>query len=326
MAVVVSVPLSAATIAISVLWFRHLDLTFDYFIQLIVVPICQAIALAVASSPSHRARRGAASARLRHTRLVIPVLVMDAGLFVRMADRIACRLGYRQGATSLHVSWIATKAVAAALFLLVAAARAYRASPLPYRWSIGDRLYLAGFASLPARPRYRCVLAVALARPGSCTQGRAVVLQWLASYGVLFLVWMALALKAADILRRQSPIGAFYVEAAAAMAFGCAVLLVLNAFERRFVPDPWLSVIRTAASVGASFRLDRRDHPRGKRHRSGKAGVRAITLRRSRFVTFLRTRGHAARTLAVQPRALPPSPGPAASPIPNRASHSAAQP
>lgn len=241
-----------ATVAISVAGFRHVDLTFDYFVQLTVVPVIQAAVLAGAGRGSGAVQMiGTIGAIARHP-LVVPVLAMDAALLSSGWILRTHPLWGLSGFASVHTTWIGTKAIGASAFLLYGARRA---ATSPQRRPARRIALVAGFAA--------CVLALGVNAfwpwiervPTLLLDGRPLLVRWLVAYGVLFTAWLAAALAAADALRASRPHAAWLLEAAVGAAFASAIVLVLSGYQRQYPAGVWLAAARTGASLSASFLL-----------------------------------------------------------------------
>jgi hypothetical protein len=248
--------LTCTTLAISILWFRHLDLTFEYFAHLIIVPVCQASVVAAASSSFRDlALRPMIRDAATHS-LTIPVLVMDAGLLSSGWLLKSDPVWGIAGAASVHGAWIGTKTMAASMFFLRDAMRS-RMTPLERanEWRASERAQLLGFAGLLLAAGSSAFVPWLVRLPELISAALPLVLRWLAVYGVLFAAALILAIRAADVLRRRNRTAAFLLDTATAAALASAILLVLNGYQRRYLLDAWLGAVRTLASVGSTLVL-----------------------------------------------------------------------
>lgn len=116
-------------IGVSLVVFRHVDLTYYTFAVLVTAPVLQALVLAAATA-APRVHPLPLSSTLREP-LIVPVVVLDAillGAAWLWPDQPLVGLG---AGTRTHALWIGTKAMAAGLFLLALACRPARAGRLP---------------------------------------------------------------------------------------------------------------------------------------------------------------------------------------------------
>jgi hypothetical protein len=251
--------LTVATVAVSLAVFRHVDLTFENVFQLVIVPVCQALVVTVAT----RSRRAtpwypALRQTLSHP-LVVPVVALDAVLLGTGWSWPGHDLWGLAGAARLQTTWMGTKALAASIFLLVVARRGVTPGgrtdqpPAAATWRQRTWLlaYAAGLGALGVNA-FRPWLRVVTERLGP-SQPR--LFRWIISYGVAYVVATAATLITASVVRAPRPTAAAAFETATATAFVCAVILVLSGFTRPYPEDPWLAIVRTAASLTATLVL-----------------------------------------------------------------------
>lgn len=256
-----AIPLVVTTLTISALGFRHLDLRYVTFVQLLVIPVFQAAVVTWVRgqwdlSRSVSAAREAMSHRLIALFVVLDVAVLSLGIAVRGYPIVGIA-----GESSLHLKWAAVKALIAGAVLLGSAFRAEDSNK--------SRPWVAGLAVL--------VLAVSSAgfspwlnHLPNLIPGRGhMVIRWLIVYGGLSTLGLFALCQVSAKARTHSPLAAFFLDLAGACLFAVALVCVLNIFIRPFLVEPWLSIARglvsigaTALLVGSSLLFVHRDHDR----------------------------------------------------------------
>jgi hypothetical protein len=232
-----------ATLAISVGWYRHVDLRFETFAANQIVPALQAAVLGwLLSRPDWRAGVVHLRAALRHPLaqivLLLDVAVIGASLYAHDHPLI----GIARESPGPPV-WLATKLGAAGLALLVCA---WRTGWRPWSW-VATALVLIGLA-VETSWRWDEAL-VSLAWPGLPTAWR-----WLLLDIPAFCVIVWLVLRAADDAPPNVPARAWM--SAALVIFGVvAVIAGVSWFLRPFFVEPWGTLARVAASISASCLL-----------------------------------------------------------------------
>lgn len=224
--------LVAATLAISLLVFRHLDFRLTYFGQLIIVPALQALVLMWYTERSVRPRVRMAVRSLWADPLVRTLLVIDLPLLaVGWIVREHHTLGFG-GAATVHVAWIGTKTIAAGLFLCRAAATIDDASTGRRRlWIAILGVALLAFGAQAFRPWLAALSVLTLG-------GQSELIRALVVYCGIFAGGLALALRAAHALRPSRPAAALLVESSTAPSFVAAIVVALNWFQRGTTIEP----------------------------------------------------------------------------------------
>lgn len=252
--IVLASTLVVVTLLSSLLLFRHVDLTYEYFFQLVTVPACQALLVTWATKPRPAISIGQAAQYALAQPLARPLIVMDAVLLsVAWIAPTHHILGIDGGA-SLIPTWTGVKAIGTGVFLVPAARSITSTNSVHGRaFSAPDRVWLLAFAI------GAFVLGLDAFRPwlGELPQllfpRRPTVLQWLVVYGGLFALATIAALKVEATIERWSAITAVYFDAAIATAWACAWVMVLNGYLRRYPEEPWAALVRTGMSLTATF-------------------------------------------------------------------------
>lgn len=265
-----------SVIGVSLVVFRHVDLTYATFAVLVTAPVLQALVLATVTA-APRARRLPLVSILREP-LVVPVVVLDLVLLGTgwlWPDQPV--VGLETG-TRLHAAWVGTKLVAAGLFLLVLIR-----SPRTGEIHGGPR---NGTGDIPAsppvpdprsrqesRPRLQLALtglalllaglqafvpwiapAVARLNPWNIRSWPTLFV-WMASYGSLFIVLNGLLLRAGSLLRRHVAAVDFWMQTAVALNFCVGLIAVHGFFRLPYLVDPWFGLAWTAGSLAATAAL-----------------------------------------------------------------------
>ena len=223
-----------ARVALSLLVFRLLDLRFEYYSQLVVVPALQALALCAALPSRQRVSRWAAWTAAFREPLVAVFL---AGNVVALA--LAWVL--RGHPWFLPAALGAAEGLAAGILLIVLAVRR--------RFSAGERawLLLAGVAAIA----YASDFAVGwiAAFPDLVLAGKRRFVRWLIVYPPLFVLAIVLLLKLEGVFRRRWPAPAQVLDAAPAFAVAGGAVVFLSFYWRPYLVEPWSSVVRTVSAL-----------------------------------------------------------------------------
>ena len=214
-------------IAVSLLFFRRMDLRFVTFCELLFVPAFQAALFCLLEPDSGRLRTALSEASRSRT-----VAIVAAG------NLVLALLAVLSGPDSWARVWLrpvtGLQAGGAGLLLLTVAAR-----PSSVR---GDRLLLgAGVVALWAWG------AAAFAGTLSGLSDRVLpafpqALRWLTVYGAIFAALLVILLALGRVLGRHSNAAGLLLELAVALALAAAAIVVPNVFLRPIVPEPWATV------------------------------------------------------------------------------------
>jgi hypothetical protein len=238
--------LTVATVAVSVLAFRRLDLRYQTFLELLFIPTFQAAIvgwLTAAFGPARvlRAIRETVSHRLVVVVLAVDAAFLVAGWLVRAEPFIGI-----VGAATLHVRWAGLKALAAAALTLAAVPR--RDTRGAQTWLCLGAASLLVLGSNAFAPWLRGLETLVPARFPT-------VLNWIMVYGAVFVFAVVVALGSGGVLTRRSGLAGFYVDAAVATVCCVALLVVASFFLHPYLVEPWASLVRTGLSLAATFML-----------------------------------------------------------------------
>ena len=239
---------------IAVVGFRHVDLAFENFVQLLTVPACQALLLTLATRTGRGPSPASLGVRAAAHPLVRPMLVMDAIVMLISWGGFSHHVLGISGEASLVPVWVGTKAIASAVFVLAAAITATgieTASP----WRPGERVGLTLFAI--------ALLAVGVevfhpwmgGVPAMVMPTRPRIVQWIVVYGAAYATALGLTLAVSRMVRRRSLPAAAAIEAATGSAFVCALVVVSTYFLHPFLDRMPLALARTAMSLTMTFLL-----------------------------------------------------------------------
>jgi hypothetical protein len=229
---------AAVTLAASFVAFRTIDLSFSAFAGLVVAPLMQAAALALADAPPAGAAR--AAGRVARAPLAQPPLVIDAILLGGGVIFWHARLVGFGSASTIQPVWIAAKAAVAGVLLIA------RWRGDPSRVALAAAAVVAAAAIfVPWHDRTLTAVAASLHLPGIAA--RVLV------DGAAIAVPMALMLACARRSDDGAPDAALLMRGAAAALVGAGALDALAAFEHREIVQPWLGALTAAVSVAASL-------------------------------------------------------------------------
>jgi hypothetical protein len=241
-----AIGLTVVTVLVSVLVFHCLDLRYQAFLQLLLIPTFQAAIVAWLTRAFGPTRGLRAIRETMSHRVVVVVLAINAALLVVGWLATTAPLVGIAGAVSLHVRWAGLEVLGAAALTLGTVRRCRT-------W--GERFWLClGSASLLVLgsnafvPWLRGLEAFVPARFPT-------VLNWILVYGTILVVAIVLALGAGGVLTRRSGLAGFYVDAAVAAAFCVALVVAASFFLHPYLVEPWASLVRTGLSLAATFVL-----------------------------------------------------------------------
>jgi len=225
----------AARPAISYLGFYHVDVRYEAFVQLVVLPIVQTLVLAAFVGAITWRSLFSPLARLRQDPVLSLFVIVDGillliSLMPGLPDWM--RLTAPQGLGGFYG---ALKAIAAGALAVAACFRIEKASQRRWLMVFGVSLcaygldYFIGWLSPLS----------ALFFPGW-----PVLFQWMFFYGPIFAIAMVLAGQVESIWAARCPDAGFILRYAAALASLATVVVALAYFNRSFIPYPWDTVVK----------------------------------------------------------------------------------
>lgn len=229
----------------AVLWFgfRTIDVRFEVFAALVIVPAVQAAALtwAMARRPIAVARISGDIRRLPFgsAAALVDVAMLAGGVLFWGGNR----LGFGMP-SSLQVVWAATKALAAGVFLLSRRDRESRATHVAAGLTailIGASGFTTWLGALPGQ-----IAGIVGHLP--------LVVAYLATYGLGLSLVVVLMLRLGRTRPANSTVR-LLVECSVAAVLLAALVLVLNGFQYRVPMEPYRGLALLAASLAASALL-----------------------------------------------------------------------
>ncbi len=230
--------------AINYFVFNHVDVRYESYVQLVVVPLAEALVLA------------AALGLITRRSVLIPLKAIgkptSAGLFL-LVDGLVLLLTLMPGLpewigldqpTGFANYYIGGKAVAGGI--LVVWGSFHRG------WTDWDRrwLMLIGVVLCAHGIDYFMPWLAALSRP--FVANWALLVGWLLFYGPLFGVVILLLTRLETIWNRHSAEAGFMVRYAALFAVVGATIVALNVFNRPYLQEPWASVAKACAYLAVT--------------------------------------------------------------------------
>jgi hypothetical protein len=223
--------------AVSLGIFRHLDVRYVAFVELLCIPAFQAAVLVLLSRRRGRPARTFASNLARRPALlaILAAEVLVVALGWLPPGRPILALGAPKSAPAIAVA-VAVTALAAAAALLAALPRLRRGRAALVLLALSLAVWAAdaftGFlAHAPARlfPRMH------------------VLVRLVTVLGGMLAVALALMLGAASVARARRSSSAFLFEAAAAFTFVSALIVVLSFYNHPWLDQPWLSIEKSGS-------------------------------------------------------------------------------
>jgi hypothetical protein len=213
--------LAIATFGVSIGVYRRIDVRFDVFLRIALVPMVQAAVLALLDGGAGRLRTRLAAAWSRRS-----ARALFAGGGIAIAGATALSLGEALG------SWRGSSLLLVAVALALAAAAVLLALARQ-----GDRgLLLAGALWL-------CLLAASSVVPWlGWLAERAPgppLLRWLMVHGSAWLLTIELGLRVGAALDRRCAGAGSYLDAAVAVAFAGGLVVALGFLLRFYLVSPW---------------------------------------------------------------------------------------
>jgi hypothetical protein len=236
--------------------FRRVDLRYEAFVAIVVIPAVQALALAATTS-----RRGlrtiAASfgSAWRHPSiravLVLDVALIGLGLLADVGRSMPVLLA------GISVRWMGVKlAVASVVFC----ESVFTGRPASHdsAWSLDRAWLLVISAALLALAAASVIAPVALAPDDLALRlwpRMPTVLRWSMVYATLFGGFLAIALRSSTALSKVSGASAALVETALGFVGLASMIVVLNIFLRPEVREPWSGLAIACGSFAATLIL-----------------------------------------------------------------------
>jgi hypothetical protein len=237
-----TVPLALLTPLTSWLLFHHVDLRYEAFHLLLVVPTCQALIVGWVVRDWQLSALVAVIREVGRQPLAVALLIADMLILIAGWTLHSRAIVGLAGEPSLHPGWIGVKSLGAAVLLVV--------------WSgsaVGYRAVAAALALLAA------VLGSHALVPWldnlTALVPQIQLLRWLAVYGILYLVATCAVLVAAHVLRESRRAAATLLDGAAAIGLFVALVTALSLFNRPYLIEPWRSLVISALSIASAWTL-----------------------------------------------------------------------
>ena len=234
-----------ARVTFTYLGFRRIDLRFEVFVQLILVPVFQALVLwwivyQINPKSVLVALRGAIKERpFLGTLLLIDCLLIAAGWSMR--NRRWADLTREESVASYYTG---LKGLAAGTLTIF--------SGWTRQWSTGERLWLFIFGIGLSAYGSDYFLGWLQPIPDLLYPEWPLLFRWVFVYGLLFLVSIAMLLKIETIWSRRFPTPALILSCATAFALLAATVVVINTFNKPYLSPPWSVFIKTCAFLSMS--------------------------------------------------------------------------
>jgi hypothetical protein len=236
--------LAAATAVISTAVFRHLDLGYSAYVQLLVVPTVQALVVGwVGRRWSLRALARAIADALRH-RVVAALLVLDVavlGIDILGGWSASGVAGARVGPVLL---WSMLKAAVAGAVLLATLLRAGGGRQRQL-WLLALAAAMLVVAAEPMTGWLR-------AAPDLLRGLLPTALRWLVAYSSLVALGLIVLVGSAVAVRDANPVAGFLFECTAAVLFAAVLVVGLNVALHPFLTEPWVTLVAVLSLVDGS--------------------------------------------------------------------------
>jgi len=244
--VCLALALTVVTVLVSLLIFHKIDVRYQSFLELALIPTFQAAVVAWLTSTFGfagimRAVRETLGLRLAVLVLALNVAVLVVGWVARTEPHIGL-----VGAAGVHLRWAGVQTLAAAMLVLVAVPRFRSRKEQAWLWLGAACLLVVG--SNAFSPWLHRLEALVPARFPT-------VLNWTLVYGATLVVVMILVLGVGGVLAHRSDLAGFHVDVAVAAGFFVALVVAASFFLHPYLLEPWASVVRTALSMAAGFML-----------------------------------------------------------------------
>jgi hypothetical protein len=239
---------------LGVYWFgfRTIDVRFETFAALAVVPAMQAAVLTWAVGGRPRGLRrvvpGIARLPFGSTAALVDAALLLAGVVFWSGGR----LGFGSPG-SVQIAWAATKTLAAGAFLLLAGSGPRNT----WRLAVGTAAAIVGVSSFTGWIGELPALVTG-------TIGRLpLVFAYLVTYGAVVTVLVVLLLRLGHTWPENS-VGRLLVECSVAALLTASLILVLNGFKYRVPMEPYRGLALFTASIAASALLFAAETPDSK--------------------------------------------------------------
>ena len=238
----------AGTAFVSYFLFKRVDLRLVALVQALVVPALQGAVLLWVSGDWSLVALLEAVREARGRAVVVALLALDLGvLAVGWGVWEHPPLGIA-AVRSLQPLWTGAKTLAVAAAACALAAIAVR--------TVKERVWLGVIAlaalALGAEPFRHWIGGLADRGPWLTLP---TVLRWLAVYGGIYVMVMAMLVHTGTVLRARSRLGGFFVDAALVVGFLAALVTVPNIFLKPYLLEPWAGIVKTFVSLAATFAL-----------------------------------------------------------------------
>lgn len=228
---------TVVTYAVTLAVFRHVDLSFTQFAILLVAPAAQAAMLTWPSGAGSRVT--AALGRARRDPFARSLLVLDVILLVAGVAWWSSSVAGFGAPVTVQTTWIAGKALAAAVWCLVAVPRRFlsaRAGVIVVLLLIATQALGGGLEQIFAEIDHRtAVVPEVFLRAGF--------------YGVLYATGVAWLLRAGRLMRGDAQV---WITVAVALSVPGVLLVLLSMFIHPAVLPPWRGLALVWASAGVS--------------------------------------------------------------------------
>jgi hypothetical protein len=244
-----ALPLVVVTALIAVAIFRHVDLRYVTFVQLLFIPVFQAVVVTWVRRQWGMSRlRWAVREILRH-RVIAVFILLDAvfillGLVINRIPVVAVG-----GEASLQPWWAAAKALLAGVLLITAACR-MSALWQHKVWILGLAAIFLGLSAEPYIPWLGRLPEI-----GFIHDIGPKVIRWSIVYGGLLVIALGALFKSQSVLRERSALAAFFFDLAAVLVFATALIYPMNFYLRPFLMEPWDTIVRVLVSLTATVVL-----------------------------------------------------------------------
>ncbi|HEY3131202.1 MAG TPA: hypothetical protein VGL91_17225 [Acidobacteriota bacterium] len=229
--------LLVSQLAVTLFAFHYIDLRFELFGQLILIPAFQSILL-------HRVTRrdygislkSTLTVLLRRRPLAVILLILDCALLVPSWLLSYTRPG-TQWALSVSAYYTGIKGLVAGVGLFVLACRD--------NWRRSDRLWLSllAFGLGGYGLNYFVKWIEALTNPWF--QGWTLFFHLTTLYGILFAASLLLMLKVQTVWQRRSAAAALLLDCSMALALLAAMVVILSYFNKPYLEVPWSILVST---------------------------------------------------------------------------------
>jgi len=241
-----AIPLVVVTAMIAVAIFRHVDLRYVTFVQLLFIPVFQAMVVTWVRRQWGVSHLSWAVRETFQHRVIAVFILLDAALIFLglVMNRIpAVAFG---GEASLQPWWAAAKALLAGVFLITAA---WRISALwqQKKWILGLAAILLGLSAEPFLPWLGRLPEI-----GFVPDIGPRVIRWSIVYGGLLVIALVVLFKSQSVLRERSVLANFFLDLVVVFTFAIALIYPMNFYLRPFLSEPWDTIVQILVSLTAT--------------------------------------------------------------------------